>query len=133
MLLFPISALCDKEGFSVGVFLMSIYNNSSNNCTLTSKTFLSGHLFQNNRVPEYIPAGNTLHFIMLAKPKRTATVRLSYECGAGNSITFISRGNRAVKPPTKGVVENSQNMRAYYNTIFGVNTHSIDWILEVTA
>ena len=114
LILCPITAFGDKAGFTPERFLISIYNNSSENRTLLTKTFLAGSLYNNYRVPEYVAAGTTSVFIMLAKRKHSAMIRLTYECGLGNRVTFVSKGNRSAKPPARGVIENTQSMRAYY-------------------
>lgn len=125
-------AFSDKNGFSPNRLFVSIYNNSSNGCTLLSNRVLSGGMFNNNRVPIYIPAGSTESFALLSNQKQSAIVRLSYECGVGRQITFTSSTNKTATPAARGSVENSQNMQGYFNVIYGVNVRSIYWVLEVT-
>lgn len=126
-------AFSDKDGFSPDRLLVSIYNNSANDCTLLSHRVLSGRLFSNNRVPTYIPAGFSESFVLLAGRNQGAIVRLSYECGVGHQITFLSSANRKVVPAARGSVENYLNMQGYADVVFGVNVRSVYWILEVTV
>lgn len=132
-LLFPVLSCADKDGFTSQLFLVSIYNNSASDCTLLLAKAISGNVHKNNRVPVFIPAGTTSKFIMLATQKRSAIVRLSYNCGVDHRITFVSFFTMTkMVPSTTGTVTSSQNMRAYYNIISGINLHTIDWVLEVT-
>lgn len=129
-LLFPFLACADKENYTRQLFLVSIYDNSANDCYLLSTQVLKGGLHK-NRVPVYIPAGTTAKFLMVATQKNGAIVRLTYECGAGHQVTFVSFSHNKSKPTASGSINSTQNMRAYYNTIAGINLHTIDWVLEV--
>lgn len=131
--LFPVLSFADKDNFTPQLFLVSIYNNGSNDCNLLLSKAISGNLLKSNRVPVFIPAGTTSKFIMAATSKRSAIVRLSYACGINHYITFVSFFTmQKMAPSTTGTITNNQNMRAYYNIISGINLHTIDWVLELT-
>ncbi|HVT62911.1 MAG TPA: hypothetical protein VHD33_05425 [Legionellaceae bacterium] len=133
---------------SVFDFVISLKNDSANDCVLKKQQIIYGRLTKGTVVPEVLFRGQTMSFMMRKhgyyKEKSDYTtgnlfdaqILLTYECGDNETITLMS--HRIMKEAgadrrIRGVILDQNHLDATFTTskpsVFTQSPSKIDWVI----